>query len=194
MYLETERRDKWNAHRTWTTELDRATYKALLRAREYEEIANRVIRLEARTNLLFSFEKMALRDAVRTEHGARAFAIALNDWIYGAGREQDRFERWCSAVRELPRRQTRVLTWPIVTVFGFIARPRVHIILKPRVTRTAAEAYGFDLDYRTTPEWHTYSRLRQFAGQIRADQADLGPRDMIDVQSFIWVQGSAEYD
>jgi hypothetical protein len=86
------------------------------------------------------------------------------------------------------------LTWPIVTVFGFIARPRVHIILKPNVTRTAAEAYGFDLDYRTTPEWHTYSRLRQFAAQIRADQAELGPRDMIDAQSFIWVQGSAEYD
>jgi hypothetical protein len=29
---------------------------------------------------------------------------------------------------------------------------------------------------------------------VRADLADLGPRDMIDLQSFIWVAGSAEYD
>jgi len=26
-----------------------------------------------------------------------------------------------------------------------------------------------------------------------ADTADLGPRDMIDLQSFIWVLGSDEY-
>jgi hypothetical protein len=28
----------------------------------------------------------------------------------------------------------------------------------------------------------------------RVDQRELGPRDMIDIQSFLWVQGSAEYD
>ena len=37
-----------------------------------------------------------------------------------------------------PRAQTRVLTWPVLTTFGFLARPRVHIILKPLVTRRAA--------------------------------------------------------
>ena len=26
------------------------------------------------------------------------------------------------------------------------------------------------------------------------EQRDLGPRDMIDAQSFLWVQGSAEYE
>jgi hypothetical protein len=29
---------------------------------------------------------------------------------------------------------------------------------------------------------------------VRHDQADLRPRDMIDLQSFIWVQGSDEYE
>jgi len=45
-------------------------------------------------------------------------------------------------VAGLPRRQTRVLTWPIVTVFGFIAEPTAHIFLKPNVTKRAAEALG----------------------------------------------------
>jgi hypothetical protein len=28
---------------------------------------------------------------------------------------------------------------------------------------------------------------------VRLDQRDLGPRDLIDAQSFLWVQGSEEY-
>ena len=35
---------------------------------------------------------------------------------------RERFDRWCRRRRELPRKQTRVLTWPIVTVFGFHRR------------------------------------------------------------------------
>jgi hypothetical protein len=61
------------------------------------------------------------------------------------------------------------------------------------VTRTAARAYGFDLCYESRPKWRTYDSLLRFAAQIRRDLADLHPRDLIDVQSFIWVQGSSEY-
>ena len=57
-----------------------------------------------------------------------------------------------------------------------------------------AEAYGFDFHYASRPNWATYVSLLEFAEQIREDQRDLGPRDMIDLQSFIWVQGSDEYE
>jgi hypothetical protein len=33
----------------------------------------------------------------------------------------------------------------------------------------------------------------RFAEQIRRDLDDLAPRDMIDLQSFIWVIGASEY-
>jgi hypothetical protein len=39
--------------------------------------ARRAVRIESRTNLLFSFEKMPLRDAVREGNGARTFATEL---------------------------------------------------------------------------------------------------------------------
>jgi hypothetical protein len=94
----------------------------------------------------------------------------------------------------LPRKQTRVLTWPLVTVWGFIALPDCHIFLKPNVTRLAAEAYGYDFEYQSRPNWSSYSSLRGFAERVRNDTRDLGPRDMIDLQSFIWVQRSDEYD
>jgi hypothetical protein len=96
-------------------------------------------------------------------------------------------------VSELPRRQTRVLTWPLVTVFGFIAQPDRHMFLKPNVTRRAASRYGFEFDYRSKPSWDIYACLLAFAEQVRKDQRALHPKDMIDLQSFIWVQGSDEY-
>jgi hypothetical protein len=96
-------------------------------------------------------------------------------------------------VDQLPRRQTRFLTWPVVTVFGFIAQPERHVFLKPNVTRLAAQQYGYDFTYASRPKWDTYASLLGFAERVRRDQRDLRPRDMIDIQSFIWVQGSDEY-
>jgi hypothetical protein len=135
-----------------------------------------------------------LRDAVKAPGGARAFAEGLYDFLYGNAADERRFERWCDVVAGLPRRKTRVLTWPLVTVFGFIAVPDEHIFLKPNVTRAAAREYGFEFRYQSRPNWDTYASLLEFAEAVRRDTRDLGPRDMIDLQSFIWVQGSDEYE
>jgi hypothetical protein len=193
-YDDWERGYKWRAHERWVEALTAAQWRALMRQGHHAEIARIAIGIEARTNLLFSFEKMALRDAVRSSEGARLFAEGLYELLHGRGADARRFEAWIAAVGSLPRRQTRVLTWPLVTVFGFIAQPERHIFLKPMVTRRAAEAYGVEFAYRSTPNWDTYQSLMAFAETIRRDQRTLRPRDMIDLQSFIWVQGSDEYD
>ena len=192
-YIDWERDYKWKAHEQWNESLDQATHRELLQAGKFTEVAARAVRIESRTNLLFSFEKMALRDAVKSPKGARLFAEGLYEFLYGKGTAQSRFERWCEVVGSLPRKQTRVLTWPLVTVFGFIAQPETHIFLKPNVTRLAAREYGFDFQYQSRPSWETYASLLDFAGLVRRDLRDLNPRDMIDLQSFIWVQGSDEY-
>ena len=194
-YLDWERDYKVEAHERWEAMLGEAEMRRLVGAREYAEIAQRAVRVEqqARHSMLFSFEKMALRDAVRTVEGARAFARGLFELLHGTDALETRFGRWVAAVESLPRRQTRVLTWPMVTVWGFLAQPRIHFFVKPMVTRAAAEAYGYDLAYRARPDWETYAGVLRFAATVRGDLRDLRPRDMIDLQSFLWVQGSDEY-
>ncbi|MEA2712146.1 MAG: hypothetical protein QOK27_107 [Gemmatimonadales bacterium] len=193
-YVELERDYKWRAHEAWTAALGPKRFRALLGAGKYAEIASRAVSIESRTNLLFSFEKMALRDAIRSAAGARAFSQGLYDFLHGQGTTEARFSRWIEAVAGLPRRQTRVLTWPLLTVFGFIAVPAEHFFLKPRVTQAAAREYGYDFQYVSRPNWATYADLLSFARRLRRDLQDLGPRDMIDVQSFLWIQGSEEYE
>jgi hypothetical protein len=194
-YLDWEREYKWETHERWQAQLGLHEMRHLLLACEFTEIAVRAIRVEqqSRHSMIFSFEKMALRDAVKPASGAKAFARGLYDFLHGRGSGERRFEAWCETVATLPRRKTRVLTWPLVTVFGFIAQPDRHVFLKPLVTRAAALAYGFEFDYSARPNWATYRNLLDFAETVRRDQHDLGPRDMIDLQSFLWVQGSDEY-
>ncbi len=193
-YIDWERGYKWRAHEQWEELLNRSEFQKLLKRQDFVEIAARAVRIEARTNLLFSFEKMALRDAVKNKSGAKLFSAGLYDFLHGAGFLKSKFERWVEVVASLPRKQTRVLTWPLVTVFGFIAQPQTHIFLKPNVTRIAAREYGFGFDYQSRPAWNTYASLLDFGAAIRRDTPYLRPRDMIDLQSFMWVQGSDEYE
>ena len=193
-YLEWERNYKWQAHNSWQEYLSKPQFEALLKAGKYKEIAAIAVRIESRTNLLFSFEKMALRDAVKTKAGAKIFAEGLYNYIYGNETLKTRFEEWAEALKKLPVVKTRVHTWPLQTVFGFIANPREHIFLKPRVTQTAAQALGYDFLYHSRPNWETYRSTLEFANSIRAETRDLHPRDYIDLQSYIWVMGSEEYD
>jgi hypothetical protein len=193
-YLAWERDYKVAAHERFVEGLGRMELRRLIRERRYAEAASRAVRIEGRTHLLFSFEKMALRDAVRGPEGARAFAEGLEDFLYGPAPLAARFNAWCGVIEGLPRVKTRVLTWPSATIFGFLAQPEEHFFFKPNVTRRAARAYGVELPYRSRPSSDVYEAVLAFAATVRRDLRDLQPRDMIDIQSFLWVQGSEEYD
>ncbi|HZY15785.1 MAG TPA: hypothetical protein VFE74_04105 [Ramlibacter sp.] len=196
-YLVAERSHKERAHLEWEAELGPAAFRKLLARGEFRAVADVAVRVESRANLLFSFERMALRDAVKTPAGARLFACELYAFLYGPGPTQRKFTDWVEALADLPQRQSRVLTWPVATVFGFIARPDRHLFFKPRALRKAAHHYGYALDYSTRPSWHLYQDLLTFAAVVRRDldrKPRFRPRDMIDLQSFMWVQGAPEYE
>lgn len=192
-YKSWERDYKWNAHLLWEEKLNKKEFKRLLDLKEYAEIAKRAVNIESKTNLLFSFEKMALRDAIKDDEAAKTFSKGLFDYIYGTKSLRIRFEHFVTMMKSLPVKQTRVVTWPVLTVFGFLADPVTHIYLKPTVTKVAAKKYGFDFNYSSKPEWKTYQSLLNFGNQVRNDTAKYEPVDNIDIQSFIWVTGSEEY-
>jgi hypothetical protein len=109
-YRDWERDYKWETHERWEEALGRGEFERLLKERAFGEVAARAVRVEqkSRHSMIFSFEKMALRDAVKVPVGAKAFAEGLYDFLHGSGDIERRFERWCEVVGGLPRRQTRV--------------------------------------------------------------------------------------
>ena len=192
-YIDWERDYKWNAHLRWQDNLSESRFRRLISERQFEEVARLASSIESRTNLLFSFEKMALRDAIRSPAAAQAFSCALFEFLHGSETPEIRFASWVAALDALPRRQTRVLTWPLATVFGFIAQPRQHFFFKPVVTREALRRCGLPFDYASRPAWPIYKALLDAVRKVRGEIASMRPNDMIDMQSFLWVQGSDEY-
>jgi uncharacterized protein len=59
-YLDWERDYKWRAHLRWQENLSKATFRRLIDRRQFDVVAKLASSIESRTNLLFSFEKMAL--------------------------------------------------------------------------------------------------------------------------------------
>lgn len=192
LYLDRERTNTWSAHEAWAATLGPAALRSLLAEKRYDEVAALAEKVESQSNLLSSVEKAALRHAIRTPGAAQTFATGLHD-LLTAKPEQESFDRWVEVVATLPRKQPHALTWPLVTAFGFIARPDTHMFLKPNITKIGARHYGFDFRYTPRPNWDTYASLLEFARIIRQDLEDLEPRDMIDVQAFIRIQGSRDY-
>ena len=81
--------------------------------------------------------------------------------------------------------------WTLVTYLPFLWRPETHVFLKPQVTQDYAERVGhpFAELYGSELRPQVYESLLDLYAKTRVAIADLGPRDNIDVQSFIWVVG-----
>ena len=71
-YLDWEWSYKWRAHHEGQWVLNRNAYQRKLSQGKFLEIGRDAVIIESRTNLLFSFEKMAIRDGLKSERGARA--------------------------------------------------------------------------------------------------------------------------
>jgi hypothetical protein len=86
-------------HLIWLEQIKRKKYEQVLSRRKYNEIAMRAARIETKTNLLFSFDKMALQDAIKTPAGAKDFAKGLYHYVL--------LIRKCTSVQHIVRLSCR---------------------------------------------------------------------------------------
>ena len=128
-----------------------------------------------------------MRDGVKDRQAAGRFLEGVLDFVKKPNAIT--FDGLADSVDRLPaaKGKARVFTWPIVTLLPFFADPKRFIVLKPGMTKTAAERLFFDLAYSSRPNWSTYERVLAFATSLRELLKPNGAKDFIDVQSFIWV-------
>jgi hypothetical protein len=142
-----------------------------------------VLRAYRATNLLYPIEKTRMQGLLRGADGD-AFIQAAARFALGEGKTALR-------TMETLLRPHDNAKWTVVTYLAFLWRPEEHIFLKPEVTKDFAERVGHGLarSYAADLDYGIYEDLLDMAGVIRQSMADLQPRDMIDIQSVIWVAG-----
>jgi len=86
-----------------------------------------------------------------------------------------------------------VLTRPLLTVVGFIADPDSTFFLNPLSRKSRQKSIALNFNIHQKPNWHTYKIFLEFSELIMKDTSKFHPKEMIDIQSFIWVLGPEEY-
>ncbi len=150
-------------------------------------LGNEVVACIAKVNLLYTTEFLALKDALKEEDAAQAYLATLADLLDADRVSEEIFDPYAEAVCRLPAKRSGVATWPVTTVLPFLAKPQQHVLVKPNQIKKVADALGFEINYRSEPNWRTYRSVLQMAEIYKGKLAPLAPVDLIDVQSFFWV-------
>jgi hypothetical protein len=188
-----ERNYKLRANHLWNSTLGGGLGDQLRTEGDAAGLLKRIRDILKSLNLLAVQELIAFTDALKDADAVLRYASALFEYLRAPTIDEASFTPYLEAVEALPRPgKFKVVTWPVLTLLPFIARPTDHMFFKPSVTQVAAAAIGFDLQYRPEPNWLTYKRLIQMSERLMTVLRPHGARDLIDVQSFIWVAaGSA---
>ncbi len=186
VYLAEERNYKLEASELFSRVLSRETRMECIREQRVEALVEAALQVDGSTTLISPFEKAAFRDGLKDQQAALTFFGALSALIDSPAPSAGHFETFARAVEALPTTKGRVFTWPIVTMFPFLASPGQYLFLKPESTRNEAARLKHDLVYDPAPNWVTYASALSMADRLKAELGDLGCRDMIDVQSFIY--------
>jgi hypothetical protein len=135
------------------------------------------------TNMLSPFEKMRVRDALRSASG--------DDFIRAAARFALGEGKSALLNMEQALKPHNSAKWTVATYLPFLWRPEQHMFLKPEATKDFATRVGhrFAHDYEPRLDIGVYESLLGLVAKTESEIADLKPRDRIDVQSFIWVIG-----
>jgi hypothetical protein len=184
-FYKDERGYKVNTHQQFQSLLSEKNFKLLLNDNRYEDICQNAVKVVAamnkETEFVSRFEVSALQKGLKAEANKKLFGDSLYALLYSEEKLEDRFKAFCDCLSQM-----NAAKWPIATYFGFIASPSEQMFFKPDVTKKAANACDFDLSYSTEPNWLTYRKLLEFSNFLFKQLKDLKPKDMIDIQSFIW--------
>lgn len=190
LYFKEERNYKVEACEQLQALLNNDEYARLLSAGDVDEIVKRALQVVNKTNLIFPNEKMGLKDSLKLPESKQLFAERLFALLFGEGEFKIRFEGFAACLETIGASK-----WTIMTYFPFLAFPEEHMFLKPEIAKNATALTQAELNYRSELNWLTYSCLLEFSAYLK-DQLvnmDMHPRDMIDVQSFMWCITPGKY-
>ena len=191
-YLDQERKYKVDASEFAKEALSIEKIITLLEQKNFEEIYKLAKRVIGKTNLIFPNEIMSLSNGLAAKpENAKIFSEAFFYHLYSQDSPKERFMAFVKALNQL-----NAAKWTTATYFLHLIYPEDSPFMKPAVTKKAAEAFGYPLDYTSEIRWDTYSRLielAEFIGKRVSAHPLLKPRDMIDIQGFMWCSDPSKY-
>ena len=185
-FLKDARDSSVRAHQFCTQLLGETDIHELIAEQRYQDVCDRARHVESVTNLLTKSEKTALYSTLDIPVNQKIFSVTLANLLYGTDSDENRFK---SFVRSLDLLE--INRWQYATLFGFIRFPQEQVFIKPTVIQNVAKSLCWRVNYKSEPNWRSYVAVLRLYNHLNTSLVEEGlmPRDMIDVQSFIWSIG-----
>ena len=184
-FVEDELAYKWEASKKAQQLLGQKEFERLLQANAIEEIRQRVKKIGHATNLLYLSAPQSgdLRLLYEPSLDKRALVEQIYDLLYGPGDSPDRLQRFV----EFLTANKITPYWTFPTYFLFLIHPEADIFVKPRTMKTFFDLVGRSDEWKRKPSGQAYRMILSLARDVWKAFEAYHPRDMIDVQSIMWV-------
>jgi hypothetical protein len=158
-FHQAERAYKGEAAVLLKQKLAKDVFQSLLREGHYSEVCSISNKVLQTTNLVFQIQKAQFKYLLvdKAAHH-EPFAAKLFDLLHGSGPMEERFVAFCDVLS-----QANLNHWTIATYYQFLATDGEWMFMKPVVTRRMADSLNIALNYKTEPNWLTYSKLQELA-------------------------------
>ena len=167
------------------TLLSQVELEGLIAESRYDELIKRLEQLGRNNNLLYQSVPLSgdLSVLYQPTLDRPAFCRAMVELLHGEGPSHERLTRYAEFVKtnNLPNK------WTFPTYFLFICHPETEMFVKPRTTKWFLEFVGADKALPSVPTPIGYVTIKQCAQLLIDSLQQFGPRDMVDIQSLIWV-------
>lgn len=182
-YLEQERNFKLETSQLCNTLLGQERLAQLIADKDWNTVASDIKTLVNKTNMLqASFERPQLIAAFADTDKQTILIPALYDCLHGEGSPGARLGRFSDVLQDF-----NLGKWTFATYFLFLNDPLNCMFIKPESIKRALEISQYPADYESTPSAALYDQFLGFAAFLKSRLAEHKPRDMIDIQSFIWI-------
>jgi hypothetical protein len=186
LYIFKERTYKAEASEFARELLAKGRFADLLSKEDWGTLSTDIKRVYSKTNLLSSFEMIKLGAALKNDDNIKLVSNTLFDLLYSGADIAQKVESAALKLKPL-----ELDKWPVITYLLFLIYPNDCMFVKPTMTKAAAENRGFDIQYESKVNANTYNRVLLFSQDLFQrlsgdSRQELHPRDMIDVQGFMW--------
>ena len=185
-FIKATRDASMNGHKFCAHLLSQEELSRLIAEGCFGAVCDRARHVESTTNLLTKSERKAFHEALELPASQKMFSLALADLLYGTESEEARFKHFLRTLSIL-----QLYKWPFATLFSFIRHPLQYAFIKPAAIQNAAKALCWRINSKPEPNWKTYDAVLRLYSYVRTNLLEEGmmPRDLLDVQSFIWSIG-----
>lgn len=182
-FIKSAREANLRGQKMCTQLLSQEELSRLIADGSFDVVCDRARHVETSTNLLTKTERKTLHEALELPACQKLFSLALAELLYGPENEEARFKHFLRTLGILELNK-----WPFATLFSFIRHPQQSAFIKPSAIQNAAKALCWRINYKPEPNWKTYDAVARLYSYVRTNLLEEGlmPRDLIDVQAFIW--------